>query len=75
MSTMNKEIIEYYVRVQAPIAPDEYGDSIADILTPPSRLHPIRRHKYLKEQPLRIRLVFGQYAKELVNALTVPTGQ
>lgn len=70
---MNKANIELFVRLNLPLAEDDYGDSVVAILMPPKWYHPIKRRKFIKEQPRRIRLVMGEYAKELFNALSVST--
>lgn len=66
---MNKQLIESIVAQKPELPAEPYSEAIVDILTAPKWYHPVKRLKFSRTFPLRVRVVMTEYVKELLDAI------
>ena len=64
---MDRARIEFLLKVDAPMEIGTYALSVADILAPPSWLHPIKRYKWRRDFDKRVNFVLAEYAKSIID--------
>lgn len=64
---MDKQRIEFLLKVDAPIEISSYALSVADILAPPSWLRPIKRYKWRRDFDKRVNFVLAEYVKNIMD--------
>lgn len=71
---MDKQRIEFLLKVDAPMTISSYALTVADILAPPSILHPIKRYKWRRDFDKRVNFVLAEYVREIVEEIEYQKG-
>ena len=66
---MDKQKIEFLLKVEAPVTVSDYAYSVADILKAPKWYQPIKRYKFNRSFVKRVNYVMAEYATEVIKQL------
>lgn len=66
---MDREKIEFILRMRPPLTNDAYSHDIADILREPSIFRPIKRARFRKQFVNRVALVLTEHNQTFINNL------